>query len=72
MHQSLELDKVTAFIEAAQAEQAATQDVANRSRWHNILYEAGGLGVAVSDESMRRLKYSLQWLQVRWLLFADI
>ncbi|KAH8111063.1 Opi1-domain-containing protein [Phellopilus nigrolimitatus] len=40
-----------------------TQDVANRSRWHSILYEAGGISAAVSEESMRRLKYCLQWLQ---------
>ncbi|KZT25191.1 Opi1-domain-containing protein, partial [Neolentinus lepideus HHB14362 ss-1] len=36
--------------------------VAQRSRWHTVLLEAGGLGAAVSEESMRRLKYVLQWL----------
>ncbi|KAI5124258.1 hypothetical protein M0805_005107 [Coniferiporia weirii] len=36
---------------------------ANRSRWHSLLYEAGGISAAVSEESMRRLKYCLHWLQ---------
>lgn len=31
----------------------------------NILVEAGGIGAAVSEESMRRLQYCLHWLQVR-------
>ena len=30
----------------------------------NILVEAGGIGAAVSEESMRRLQYCLHWLQV--------
>ncbi|EPQ56708.1 Opi1-domain-containing protein [Gloeophyllum trabeum ATCC 11539] len=38
------------------------QQVAQRSRWQAVLLEAGGLGAAVSEESMRRLKYVLQWL----------
>ena len=33
-----------------------------------MLFEAGGLGAAVSEESMRRLQYCLQWLQVSILL----
>ena len=41
------------------------QQVAQRSRWQAVLLEAGGIGAAVSEESMRRLKYCLQWLQVR-------
>lgn len=41
-----------------------SQAVAQRSRWQAMLMEAGGLGAAVSEESMRRLKYCLQWLQV--------
>ena len=48
------------------------QEVANRSRWHSILYEAGGLGAAVSEESMRRLKYCLQWLQVSFRAFIAV
>ncbi|KAL4078876.1 transcription factor Opi1-domain-containing protein [Scleroderma yunnanense] len=39
------------------------QTVAQRSRWQAVLLEAGGIGAAVSEESMRRLKYCLQWLQ---------
>ena len=37
--------------------------VAQRSRWH-VLLEAGWLSAALSEESMRRLKYCLHWLQV--------
>ena len=40
--------------------------VAQRSRWHAVLLEAGGLSAALSEESMRRLKYCLHWLQVRF------
>lgn len=40
------------------------QQVVPRSRWQAVLLEAGGIGAAVSEESMRRLKYCLQWLQV--------
>ena len=40
------------------------QQVAQRPRWQSVLLEAGGIGAAVSEESMRRLKYCLQWLQV--------
>jgi transcriptional repressor OPI1 len=42
------------------------QQVAQRSRWQAVLLEAGGLSAALSEESMRRLKYCLQWLQVRY------
>ncbi|KAF9219972.1 Opi1-domain-containing protein [Gyrodon lividus] len=41
----------------------ANQQVVPRSRWQAVLLEAGGIGAAVSEESMRRLKYCLQWLQ---------
>ncbi|KAF9547035.1 Opi1-domain-containing protein [Agrocybe pediades] len=37
--------------------------VAQRSRWQAVLLEAGGLSAALSEESMKRLKYCLQWLQ---------
>ncbi|KAF9464914.1 transcription factor Opi1-domain-containing protein [Collybia nuda] len=39
------------------------RQVAQRSRWQAVLLEAGGLSAALSEESMRRLKYCLQWLQ---------
>ncbi|CAE6425993.1 unnamed protein product [Rhizoctonia solani] len=39
------------------------RQIANRSRWQAMLLEAGGIGAALSDESMKRLKYCLQWLQ---------
>jgi len=38
--------------------------VAQRSRWQAVLLKAGGLSAALSEESMRRLKY---WLQVRFI-----
>lgn len=38
--------------------------VASRSKWQAVLLEAGGIGAAVSEESMKRLKYCLHWLQV--------
>lgn len=41
------------------------QQIAQRSRWQAVLLEAGGLSAALSEENMRRLKYCLQWLQVR-------
>ncbi|KAF8993313.1 transcription factor Opi1-domain-containing protein [Cyathus striatus] len=44
-------------------ERTADGAVVPRSRWQAVLLEAGGLGAALSEESMRRLKYCLQWLQ---------
>lgn len=48
------------------------QAVVQRSRWQAVLLEAGGISAAVSEESMRRLKYCLQWLQVCPLVFLQI
>ncbi|KNZ77247.1 hypothetical protein J132_05957 [Termitomyces sp. J132] len=42
---------------------AEERQVTRRSRWQAVLSEAGGLSAALSDESLRRLKYCLQWLQ---------
>jgi hypothetical protein len=36
------------------------------------LVEAGGLGAAVSEESMRRLQYCLHWLQVSIVIYIDV
>ncbi|PPQ91207.1 hypothetical protein CVT25_001223 [Psilocybe cyanescens] len=44
-------------------ENGSERQVAQRSRWQAVLLEAGGLSAALSEESMRRLKYCLQWLQ---------
>lgn len=55
-------DCETAKTETGDANQ---NQVATRSKWQAVLLEAGGLSAAVSEESMRRLKYCLQWLQVR-------
>lgn len=40
----------------------STAVAAPRSRWHTVLSEAGGLSAALSEESMRRLKFCLSWL----------
>ncbi|KAF8327156.1 transcription factor Opi1-domain-containing protein [Cantharellus anzutake] len=50
---------------AQQQQQSSSQEVqiVSRSRWQAVLLEAGGIGAAVSEESMKRLKYCLQWLQ---------
>ncbi|KAH6916491.1 transcription factor Opi1-domain-containing protein [Coprinopsis sp. MPI-PUGE-AT-0042] len=39
------------------------RQIAQRSRWQAVLLEAGGLSAALSEDSMRRLKYCLHWLQ---------
>lgn len=39
-------------------------EVANRSGWQTVLMEASGIGAAISEENMKRLKYCLEWLQV--------
>lgn len=39
-----------------------SQEQRNRSAWHNVLVEAGGIGAAVSEESLKSLQYCLQWL----------
>lgn len=48
----------------AHSDQNENCQVVPRSRWQTMLLEAGGISAAVSEESMRRLKYCLQWLQV--------
>ncbi|GAA5871947.1 hypothetical protein JCM3774_000737 [Rhodotorula dairenensis] len=42
--------------------QLATIPGGQRSRWQTVLLEAGGLGAAVSEESLKSLRYCLQWL----------
>ncbi|BGP28549.1 transcriptional regulator opi1 [Rhodotorula toruloides] len=46
----------------AGAGQVATVPGGQRSRWQTVLLEAGGLGAAVSEESLKSLRYCLQWL----------
>jgi hypothetical protein len=46
-----------------QPPESQNQQVVHRSRWQSIILEAGGFGAAWSEESMRRLRYVLQWLQ---------
>ncbi|KAI0029189.1 transcription factor Opi1-domain-containing protein [Vararia minispora EC-137] len=57
---SSESSRVTSPMTEDGAEQ---QQVVQRSRWQTIMSEAGGISAALSEESMRRLKYCLQWLQ---------
>lgn len=38
-----------------------------RSRWQTVLSEAGGISAALSDDNMKKIKYCLEWLQVRRL-----
>ena len=38
--------------------------MAQQSQWQAVLLEVGGLSAALSEESMRRLKYCLHCLQV--------
>ncbi len=59
---------------AQQQQQSGSQEVqiVSRSRWQAVLLEAGGIGAAVSEESMKRLKYCLQWLQVSCVLLACV
>ena len=42
--------------------------VVQRSQWQAVFFEASGLSAALSEESMRGLKYCLHWLQVRLFL----
>ncbi len=53
------------------ADAQESQQVAQRSRWQAVFLEAGGISAALSEESMRRLRYCLQWLQVRRPVFAQ-
>ena len=48
--------------------------MAQRSGWQAVLSEAGGLSaaLALSEESMLRLKYCLHWLQVRSFIVDNI
>ncbi|KAG8787731.1 hypothetical protein FRB91_011715 [Serendipita sp. 411] len=43
-------------------EPTSSQAITRRG-WHTLMIEAGGISAAVSDESMRKLKYCLEWLQ---------
>ncbi|KAG8951818.1 hypothetical protein FRC04_005510 [Tulasnella sp. 424] len=56
----------TASLMDTASEDEASQgqvEVANRSGWQTVLMEASGIGAAISEENMKRLKYCLEWLQ---------
>lgn len=42
-----------------------------RSRFHSLFLEAGGISAALSEESMRRLRYVLGWLMVCLLFLTE-
>ncbi|KAK4055294.1 transcriptional regulator opi1 [Microbotryomycetes sp. JL201] len=48
--------------DAGNQQQVAVAVGPGRSRWQTVLVEAGGLGAAVSEESLKSLRYCLQWL----------
>ena len=56
----------TTHSAAVQQQQIIRSSSATRSRWQNLVIEAGvtagGIGAAVSEESMKSLKYCLHWL----------
>lgn len=53
-------------LQARQSAGAVQASRPNRSRWQSLVIEAGvtagGIGAAVSEESMKSLKYCLHWL----------
>ncbi|KAG9017114.1 hypothetical protein FRB90_001718 [Tulasnella sp. 427] len=55
----------TGRMDAPPEDEASQQQVqvANRSGWQTVLMEASGIGAAISEENMKRLKYCLEWLQ---------
>lgn len=58
-------DSAAAEVALAPGEgQLATVHGGPRSRWQTVLLEAGGFGAAVSEESLKSLRYCLQWLLV--------
>jgi hypothetical protein len=75
IHQSADgrdvIQLTTQMESDASASPEQSQQVAQRSRWQAVLSEAGGIGAALSEESMRRLKYCLQWLHVSFNLIFD-
>ncbi|GAA5922330.1 hypothetical protein JCM1841_003071 [Sporobolomyces salmonicolor] len=54
-------DQQQSSLRPGSAGQVATVG-GQRSRWQTVLVEAGGLGAAVSEESLKSLRYCLQWL----------
>lgn len=46
------------------AQQPELEPHKSRAVWQNMVVHGCGLSAAVSEESMRKLQYCLQWLQV--------
>jgi hypothetical protein len=57
--------------QSLEVEPAPQHAISRRGGWHTLMVEAGGISAAVSDESMRKLKYCLEWLQVRLFVLWD-
>ncbi|KAG8927181.1 hypothetical protein FRC00_002233 [Tulasnella sp. 408] len=60
-----ETPQTSTRMEPVSEDEASQQqvEVANRSGWQTVLMEASGIGAAISEENMKRLKYCLEWLQ---------
>lgn len=58
--------EVSASINGPSRSSLVRADTGSRSRWQSLVIEAGvtagGIGAAVSEESMKSLKYCLHWL----------
>lgn len=69
MHSEMSLSTTSTYSYAMTGPpqtQIVRSSSASRSRWQNLVIEAGvtagGIGAAVSEESMKSLKYCLHWL----------
>ncbi|KAH8701789.1 clock controled protein (Ccg-8) [Talaromyces proteolyticus] len=56
--------KSPSYEEVNSSDQMANDSAQNQRSWHNrLVISTSGLGVAMSDESLRRLAYCLKWLK---------
>ena len=62
---SMSTDVVNDNQQNLDVEPSSQHAVSRRGGWQTLMVEAGGISAAISDESMRKLKYCLEWLQVR-------
>lgn len=67
---SMSTDAINDSQQNLDLEPSSQQAVSRRGGWHTLMVEAGGISAAISDESMRKLKYCLEWLQVRFFIFG--
>ncbi|KIM34248.1 hypothetical protein M408DRAFT_325701 [Serendipita vermifera MAFF 305830] len=60
---SMSTDAINQHQQNLDVESSSQNAVSRRGGWHTLMVEAGGISAAISDESMRKLKYCLEWLQ---------